>query len=249
MKLFKYSGNKEKLTKLYQLPPDYKVKRIIEPYLGSGAFSLNCGIEAPTLGYEINEDLYAMWQWLKGVSESELLELNKYLEELKSKEEKPDLKGRGLELGPLTYLRVNVCSVVVGQLSSWKVYPQHKLPVSKTIECLPRLKDFEVVLGSGENFSDRCGDLVFIDPPYVDTSANYKSANNKKIEIQYRPENTKDLVARLSSPIIFTYGSNAKEVFPEYDWQLVKTIKVPNMRRGGTVDRHEYVCYINFPRP
>jgi len=247
VKLFKYSGNKERLTKLYRLPDrNYSVKRVVEPYLGSGAFTLNCGLGAPSLGYEVNEDLYLMWQWLKGTTEAELIDLNNYLQELKSKEEKPDLKGRGLEPGPLTYLRVNVCSVVVGQLSSWKVYPQHKLPIDKTIKCLPLLKEFDVVYGSGESFTDSPGDLVFIDPPYVNTSANYKSVKNKKIEAEYQPDNTKELISRLSSPIIFTYGTNAKEVFPEYDWQLIKTIKVPNLRKGGTVDRYEYVSYVNF---
>ena len=69
---------------------------------------------------------------------------------------------------------------------------------------------------------------------------------NKKIEADYQPDNTKELISRLSSPIVFTYGTNAREVFPEYDWQLIKTIKVPNLRKGGTVDRHEYVSYLNF---
>jgi len=45
---------------------------------------------------------------------------------------------------------------------------------------------------------------------------------------------------------MLTYGSNAAEVFPSYSWELVKTVKVPNMRKGGTVDRHEYVSYIRM---
>jgi len=35
-------------------------------------------------------------------------------------------------------------------------------------------------------------------------------------------------------------------VFPEYDWHLVKTVKVPNMKKGGTTDRTEWVSYINW---
>ena len=245
MKLFRYSGNKVKLTPLYDLPKK-NISRIVEPYLGSAGFSLNCGLNVPVLGYEINEDLYDMWMWLKSTSKEELLDLYKFVEDLKTKEEKPNLKNVNLPNGPLTYIRINACSVVVGQLSSWKVYPQHKLPIQETIRCLPIIKDFEIRNESAENYENDANDLVFIDPPYLDTKANYKSAKNKKIEINYKPEDTINLVSRIQSPIIFTYGSNAMETFPNCDWRILKTIKVPNIRKGGTVDRFEYVAYLNY---
>lgn len=245
LKPFRYSGNKVKLTPLYKLP-DKKVKRVVEPYLGSAAFSLNCGLDVPVIGYEINEDLYAMWQWLKVTTEDELWDLYHLVEDLKKKELKPDTKTLGLDAGPLTYIRINVTGLIVGQLSSWGIYPQHKLPVESTIQCLPRIRNFEIKLGEGENFQNSDDDLVFIDPPYVGTFANYKSIKNKSIEAQYQPDDTKRLIQSLNCPIIFTYGTNASEIFPEYEWQLLKTIKVPNMRKGGTVDRFEYVSYINF---
>lgn len=187
-----------------------------------------------------------MWMWLKSTSKEELLDLYKFVEDLKAKEEKPNLKNVNLPNGPLTYIRINVCSVVVGQLSSWKVYPQHKLPIQDTIRCLPRLKDFEIKNESAENYENGENDLVFIDPPYLDTSANYKSVKNKKIEINYKPEDTINLISKIPSPIIFTYGSKAPEIFPSYDWKILKTIKVPNIRKGGTVDRFEYVAYLNY---
>lgn len=245
MKLFRYSGNKTKLTSLYKLP-NQSFDRIVEPYLGSAGFSLNCNHHLPVLGYEINEDLYDMWMWLKQTNKEELLDLYLFVEDLKKKEEKPSLKDISLPNGPLTYIRVNVCSVVVGQLSSWRIYPQHKLPVQDTIQCLPRLKDFEIKNELAINYENKTCDLVFIDPPYVDTAANYKSKNNKKIEINYTPEETIDLINKIKSPIIFTYGSNAKQIFPQYEWEVIKTIKVPNMRKGGTVDRYEMVTYLNY---
>lgn len=246
MKLFKYSGSKVKLASLYKLPNVGGVNRIVEPYLGSAGFSLNYAAKVPVTGYEINTDLYEMWRWLRGTNEMELLDLSNFLDDLRGREDKPSLKDRGLDRGPLTYLRVNVCSVVVGQLSSWKVYPQHKLPIKDTIECLPRIKDFDIRLGSGEQFRNEPGDLVFVDPPYIDTSANYKSSDDLKLESRYNPQKTVDLISSLDCPIIFTYGTNAPEIFPQYNWEVVKVIKVPNMRRGGTTDRCEYVSYINF---
>lgn len=87
---------------------------------------------------------------------------------------------------------------------------------------------------------------MFIDPPYVKTSANYISQKNRNIELDYRPEDTVELIGSLRSPIIFTYGTSAPETFPGYNWEVVKTVKVPNTRRGGTVERTEYVSYINF---
>ena len=245
MRLFRYSGNKAKLAALYDLP-QRPFKRIVEPYLGSGAFSLRHCEGKDVLGYEINEDLYDMWMWLKTVSPDQLIELYDFVEDLKTKEDKPDLRSVNLENGPLTYLRVNVCSVMIGQLSSWKVYPQHKLPVKKTIECLPLIRNFEIVLGNGEDYISKDGDLAFIDPPYLNTTGNYKSTKNARIETSYDPRTTVDLISRLSCPIIFTYGTNAPDIFPQFDWKLIKQIKVPNIRSGGTVDRMEYAAYINF---
>ena len=66
-------------------------------------------------------------------------------------------------------------------------------------------------------YQNEKNDLVFIDPPYIDTSANYKSVKNKKIESNYSAEETTNIISKINSPIIFTYGSNAPEIFPQYD--------------------------------
>lgn len=243
LRLFRYSGNKSKLIPLYRPVPSGTV-RIVEPYLGSGAFLLNSNL--PAIGYEINGDLVAMWQWLKEAAPKDLHDLNSLVEDRKKQETKPDVRDMKLDLGRQTYVRVNVCSVVVGQLSSWKVYPQHSLPVEETIRCLPRLRDVEVVHGRGERHECREGDFLFVDPPYVGTVGNYVEKGGNEIERAYRPDDTVRLIDSCSCPVMLTYGTNAAEVFPDYSWELVKTVKVPNMRRGGTVDRSEYVSYIRM---
>jgi site-specific DNA-adenine methylase len=217
---------------------------VVEPYLGSGAFLLNSNL--PAIDYEINGDLVAMWHWLQTATPKDLHDLNALVEDRKKLETKPDVRDMALDLGRQTYVRVNCCSVVVGQLNSWKVYPQHSLPVEATIRCLPRLAEVKVIHGSGEDHVCKEGDFLFVDPPYVGTIGNYVDKNGKEIERAYRPENTIRLLDSCSCPAMLTYGTNAATLFPNYSWELVKTVKVPNMRRGGTVDRSEYVSYIRM---
>ena len=69
----RYSGNKTRLLKYYGIPVSEVyatggIKRIVEPYFGSGAFSLNQTL--PAVGYEINPLLCEMYRWLQqpGVS-------------------------------------------------------------------------------------------------------------------------------------------------------------------------------------
>ena len=219
---------------------------MVEPYLGSGAFSINASV--PAVGYELNGDLCAMWNWLKTATPQDLQDLSALVEDCRQRTEKPDVRDMALDLGRQTYVRVNCCSVVVGQLSSWKVYPQHSLPIAETAKCLPRLRDITVIHGRGESHLVQDGDLLFVDPPYVGTKGNYvEKGGGADIEGEYKPQDTINLLSRVSCPVIFTYGTNAREVFPQFSWEPVKTVKVPNMRRGGTVDRIEWVTYANFP--
>ena len=241
-KLFKYSGSKSKLVPFYRAPPE-GTKRIVEPYLGSGSYILST--ELPGLGFETNPEVVAMWEWLKTASPDDIRQIDKMVRDARIREQKPDVKQMGLDLGPQTYVRINVTSVVTGQLKSWKIYPQHNIPVNLTIDCLPRLKDIQVIQGTANSYIHQDGDLLFIDPPYIGTDGGYK---DKKVDHgkNYDPEDTKRLISSTSNPIIFTYGDGAQDIFGEYKWKHVKTAKVPNMRRGGTTDRSEWVAYINW---
>jgi len=247
LKAFRYSGNKTKLLSLYKEPPK-ETKRIIECYLGSGAYTLNSSL--PTICYETNKSLCEMWWWLQRTTAKELHELDKFIRDEKKKAasigKKANVKNMKLEIGPETYVRVNVCSVVVGQLSSWSIYPQNHLPISNTIECLSRIRDMEIRNESCNAYQHQENDLLFVDPPYIGTVGNYMGSKREDHEKSYQPNDTVDLVNSTSNSIIFTYGSNAEEIFPMYEWITVKKICVPNMRKGGTVDRYEKVSYIHW---
>lgn len=243
LKAFRYSGSKTRLLRYYK-QPGVSTRRVVEPYLGSGAYGLNSGL--PVLGYEINRDLVALWVWLKQVTVAELVDLNRQVEDYKKRTQKPDVRDMSLSAGAEVYVRVNVCSVVVGQLSSWKVYPQHRLPIEDTIACLARLKDLEVVYGLGETYQDGEGDWLFVDPPYAGTRGNYIAKGGTNIDYEYDPRTTEQLVCRTHNPLVFTYGTEAPAVFPFMEWSAVTTSHVPNMRTGGRKERTEHVAYRNI---
>lgn len=242
--IFRYSGSKWKvIEKLKSLPSH---KRIVEAYLGSGAFVLSNS--APGLGIDSNPNIVDLWNFLKETTVERLQELEKLREEAvkNAPDNKPDVRTLNLKKGEELYLRVNVTGVYVGQLSSWKIYPKWRLPVEKTAKELERLKNIEVVLGKAHlDYTEKDGDLVFLDPPYIGTKANYKTNGKKGIEEAYKTQDTVDLISRLSCPVILTYGTDAPLVFPQYQWQEVLRKKVPLIRTGGTVERIEHVAYIN----
>lgn len=243
--LFRYSGNKRNIVPLLRTLPTHR--RIVEPYLGAGGCILSCN--SPALGIDINHNIVDLWRWLKKDATPERLsELQNIVKEAvdKSPDNKPNAKDLGLTAGELAYVRINVTGVYVGQLSSWKIYPQHKLPIEQTISFLPRLKNVEVLHGTADRYVEEDGDVVFIDPPYTHTSANYKQDGKGGIEEGYDPASTVRLIRRIKSPIIFTYGTNAPEVFPEFEWQVVLKKRVPRIRVGGTLERIEHVAYINW---
>ena len=191
MKLFRYSGNKVRLIDLYKNPPE-GTKRIVETYLGSGAYLLKSTL--PGLGYEANGDIVAMWKWLQTTTPEELRDLHSFVEAKKLEKEKPDARELGLDLGQLTYVRINVTGVLTGQLTAWKIYPQYSLPVESTIKCLSRIKEIEVVHGDGGNYSHEEGDMLFIDPPYLGTIGGYLEKSKKNHENRFSPDDVSKLI-------------------------------------------------------
>jgi site-specific DNA-adenine methylase len=228
----------------YYRPIPLGCKRIVEPYLGSGAFVLNHTL--PGLGIDVNRDVVSIWRWLQQATSTELMELDRKVEQSKLAELKPSVRDLHLLEGEQAYVRVNVCSVVVGQLSSWRIYPQFKLPIEKTTKALARAKEIVVVEGDASSYEPQDGDFVFVDPPYVGTAANYKEFGRRGIEQRYRVEDTVMLIGKCKGPVMLTYGDGAPELFPMFTWETAAHRKVPNLRCGGTVDRVEYVAYINW---
>lgn len=244
LRIFRYSGNKARYLHHYRPPPD-GTARIIEPYLGSGAYTLNQ--PHPGIGYELNADLCETWWWLQQAAADDLHDLHDLVTRSQQTHPKQDVRELGLQKGPETYVRLNVCSAVVGQLSSWRIYPQHRLPIEHTIRALPHLHRITVLNKPGETHLAEPGDTLFIDPPYIGTTGNYQATNNRKLEHRYQPSDTINLVNNNpTTPTVVTYGTNAATVFPNWKWTRIATRNTPNLRNGGTTPRHEHVTYLNW---
>lgn len=241
MRLFRYSGNKTRYAHLYRSPPA-GATRLVEPYLGAGAYYLQHNF--PGLGIDLNERIIALWSYLQTTTPQRLQELQTLVDSLPAKTDIRTIDN--ITHGEMLYLKVNICSVVVGQFSSWRMYNhKFKLPIDQTIALLPKLRHIQLVHGPASSYQPQPGDTVFLDPPYLNTSSHYKTSSHN-LDKEYRPQDTLELIRRIPNPIIFTYGSSAPQDFPDFRWELVAERKVPNMRSGGVVTRQEYVSYHNF---
>ena len=74
---------------------------------------------------------------------------------------------------------------------------------------------------------------------------HYESANQSHNEFDL--PTLVDWISKVKCPILFTYGSNAKTIFPQFDWQVAVERKVPILRGGGTRIRIEHYAKINWP--
>lgn len=245
MKSFRYSGNKARLLKAYRRPPP-GVERVVEPYLGSGAYVLSTGL--PGLGYETNGDIVELWRWLQQCRPDDLRDLRRDVERFTLDGGK-DVREMNLSKGPETYVRVNVTGLLTGQLTAWRIYPQHRLPIEETIAALDAVRRVQVIHAPSAEYVPSPGDMAFVDPPYHGTRPGYeekglRSHDRHDVTSVEAVLNACD-VARI--PSIMTYGDGAAEVFPGRTWELVTTRKVPNVRSGGCVERREHVSYSCWP--
>ena len=233
---FRYSGNKGRILRYLESPP-FDVKRVWEPFLGSGAYTLSHRLQG--VGIDRDERVIKVWHWLQTATAEDILDLNRWYE---SQEGPVPVVEAPFPEGAQLYLRINVCSAMVGQWSGTTTYPQHSLPVAKTLRALPLIKNMEVRHGSFEEATPGPKDMVFFDPPYFGTKGNYKG------EDFFDPSTILPVLEGWDCPILFTYGDGAQEWFPELEWEVSAVINVPRLRGGGTVQRKEWVAYLNWPQ-
>lgn len=235
---FHYSGNKKRLSPLLRKPVS---DIVIEPFAGSAGYSLYYKPSKVIL-FENNTDIYNLWNWL--ITATTIKDLEK-LESLKVSV-KTDIRTLNLPKPEETLFRLTCASVYVGQLSSWIAYPQNSVNFSFLKENLDYIKN-NITLG-GKDFRESLSlkGTFFIDPPYVGTHGNYKDKSKKLSLDNIEISDITNFIDQLTEPIIFTYGTDAPTIFPQYDWVSVLEKKVPRIRTGGTSNRIDYVCYKNF---
>jgi site-specific DNA-adenine methylase len=230
-------------------PPPPGTQRILEPFLGSGAYSLSwLGVQPHlrAVGLDLDSRVVKLWKFLQQVDPELLRDLDAWWEEKKNTTPAPrveqvqEIFGEGAAL----YFKINVCGVYTGQWSASQGYPQFSLPLQKTLEALEVSQRVEVFEADWKAVVDvlKPGDAVLLDPPYLGTSGNYLD------EKMFDPSSIQEQVLSWGVPVLVTYGTGAPEIFPDLPWELVQIRKVPNIRRGGTVTREEWISRINWPR-
>ncbi len=198
-------------------------------------------------GADENPLVRGLWEWLRTEATPEKLSR---LESLRAKE-KVDARVWGVQQGlsepEVTLLRLQTSGAYVGQLSSWVLYPQHSPNLGPLREALPLINrlapmadDFRKVAG----LCDDRGAFAFVDPPYLNTSGNYKS--QKKDHGGLVPKEVEDFVLGLKCPVLVTYGDGAHETFPRLKWTKAMERKVPILRGGGTRLRTEWFSRLNW---
>jgi len=242
---FTYSGSKTILLPLLRQPP-IGTKTIIEPFAGSARYGIYHQPSELHL-YEANTDIHELWRWLiNECTEDELT----WLEDNRPLITK-DVRELNLAKGPQTLMRLTASGLYVGQLSSWCLYQQHTVDFSLIKYLLPFIKN-NVKL-DGTDFREsivhdgKKSVVFFIDPPYLGSTACYidkteRIDHDKVLTVK----EIGDFICALSSPVIFTYGDSAPEIFPQFNWTRLKFKSVPKTSTGGSKVRSEWVSYINY---
>jgi hypothetical protein len=135
------------------------------------------------------------------------------------------------------YLRVNLAGIYVGQLSSWMIYPQHRLPVEDTKIAMRKIHNWKFIHGSYRTYKQKDGDFLFIDPPYLGTDGNYGVEDlNIKTFTKW--------IKKLEVPYVLTYQCPIEAISNE--WVCWLTKRVPRIRTGGSEERKDWYCKGNW---
>lgn len=229
---FAYNGSKRRQMQHLRKPP-CGTRRVVEPYLGSGSYSLNAGL--PAVGYEVNRDVCELWWWLQSASSQDLYDLRALAEDRRKRDPRVDVRTLPIPIGAQTLLRLTICDFYRGILSSYHVYPScSALPIANTLKALPHLQRIEVRNESGTEVVGERGDCLFIDPPYVNTSSHYTMRRDAFEEASITRQ-----VTRAAAPLALTY--HEPRVAPSLVWEELPALNTFGIT--AKVKRREYVAY------
>jgi hypothetical protein len=197
---------------------------------------------------EANTDVRELWEWLRQTATPERLV---ELEALRPSKNIDVYSIPTKHPAEITLLRLTASGAYVGQLSSKVIYAQHSIDFTKIRQMLPYIRSS--VPSIYADYLDTAGldtpdTLYFVDPPYLGTSANYMDkAKKRDMTTTFDAVRFTEFVGALRCPVLLTYGSDAPETFPDFEWKVSCVRKVPILRGGGTRERTEMYATLNWP--
>ncbi len=251
----KWAGGKYRL--LDKLSPHLKGRKLIEPFVGSGAVFLNQNFERYLLG-DINPDLINLYQCLKKEKKKFITYLQpffkpktnnrNYFIELRH-EFNSGLKGRRRAAvfvylnrhgfnGLCRYNKSGGFNVPFGQ------YKRPYFPEKEMLHFIQKTKNTTFVCGDFVSVMNRSrkGDVVYCDPPYVPLSptasfTNYAAQGfsyDQQVELAYKAE---QLAARGVKVIISNHDNGiTREIYKDAtieSFTVQRTISCDGENRGA----------------
>lgn len=244
--MFPYSGSKRRFQHILPAPPS-EADVVVEPFAGALAYS------------EIHRPARVAWAeaapLVRGVlnylAEEATIESLAYLESTQPTQNIDCFlhqKVFSLTDEETTLVRLKTSGLYVGQLSSRVLYPQHKLTFKRAKEALGWFQAASA--GGFHDYKDVPEDLKksptawwVIDPPYLDTSANYQKGHGT-----FNPQEFRDWFATLETRGMVLYGDGAEALLPGQHWVKYAERKTSRGRAGGTRMRSENVLYFDTRR-
>lgn len=243
---------------------------IIEPFAGSAAFSLtvrsaideynkSTGKNLPVphiLLTDSSRHLINCWNFVASATRNRIMELNDLVV--------ANNNGKCTDLSDvvtdeeLSFIKLTCCGVYRGQFVSTKItncersggLGEDRILTAKRLLELEKVRvwniDCETLverhLDKALKYYDKV--LLFVDPPYVGTLANY----DKHGYMEGTQQSLRKLLIKakkLKIPTVITYGDT--DLFKnDLNWKEIAMRKVPRIRCGGTLVRYDYYATLNI---
>jgi site-specific DNA-adenine methylase len=176
--MFSYYGSKSKIVDYYPPP---KFKKIIEPFAGSGRYSLKYW-ENDILLVDKYPVIIDIWKWLQQCSKNDILKLPILKAGDKINREDFDCIEQANFYGFIISTATRNPKLTVSPFGEKKI----KSELKKISENLHKIKHWEVLLGSYEDINNQ-ESTWFIDPPYQFGGEHYVKSN-KQIDFEILAE-------------------------------------------------------------
>lgn len=246
--MFTYSGSKARFQKyLPALPVDADV--VVEPFAGALAYS---SLKQPprVVWAEAAPKVHELLLHLASEATPESLEWITQSQPTENIDCYDHQEQYNLSDAETTLVRLYGSGLYVGQLSSRVLYPQHRLNLRRTKTALAW---FQAAHQAGyHDYRDvpveyRESQTAWwcIDPPYLNTSANYQSKKGQGNHNVFDPDQFREWFATLRCRGFVLYGDGCQSLLPDLTWTKYTERKTSRGRAGGTKVRTENIAFFD----